>query len=93
MDIENNRSIKDDMITIIKESIKFSLVGITLLLVVGTSLLYILLKFTEIDMEIAAILTGFAVAILIVTIDVKKIHTSDKIAECNRRIIRKVLKM
>lgn len=93
METENDRSIKDDVIIIIKESMKFALVGITLLLVVGTSLLYILLKFTEIDMEVAAILTGFVVAILIVIIDTKKIHVNDKIVECNRRIIRKVLKL
>jgi len=93
MEIDNNRSIKDDTITIIKESIKFSLVGITLLSVIGTSLLYILLEFAKIDMEIAAILTGVVVAVLIVIIDMKKIHAHDKIVECNRRIIKKVLKI
>lgn len=93
MEIENDRSIKDDVIIIIKESMKFALVGVTLLLVVGTSLLYILLKFTEIDIEVAAMLAGFVVAILIVIVDTKKIHVHDKIVECNRRIIRKVLKL
>jgi biotin transporter BioY len=90
---ETNISIKDDMIVIIKESIKFALVGIILILVLGTPLLYILLKFTEIDMEVAVILTGLVVAILIVVVDDKKIRTTAKITECNRRIIRKVLKI
>jgi len=55
MKTDNNISIKDDMIIVIKESIKFALVGITLLF-----------------------------------IDMEKIHTYDKIVECNRRIIIKV---
>lgn len=93
MNIENNISIKDDMIIIIKESIKFALVGIILFFVVGTSLLYVFLKFTQIDAKIAAMLTGFFVAIFIVVVDIKKIHTHDKIVECNRRIIMKVLKI
>lgn len=92
MKINNNYSIKDDIIIILKASIKFALIGIILFLVVGTSLLYILIKFTEIDMEIAAIVTGFIVAILIVIVDEKKIHTTHKIAECNGRIIRKILR-
>ena len=89
--MDNNKSVKDDIAVIIKESIKFSLVATTLLLIVGTLLLYIFIKFTEIDVEMAAALTGVVVAILIVIVDIKKIHTTDKIAECNRRIIRKVL--
>lgn len=93
MEIENSISIKDDVILIMKESIKFALVAITLLLVVGTLLLYLLTKFTELDVGIAATLTGVVVAILIVTIDMKKIHAYDKIVECNTRIIRKVLKI
>lgn len=93
MEAENNNSIKDDIIIVIKESMKFALVGVTLLLVVGTSLLYIFLKFTRIDMEIAAMLTGIIVAIFIVVADEKKIHSNNKILECNRRIIKKVLKL
>lgn len=94
MDMENNNtSIKDDIIAIIKESIKFALVAITLLFVVGMPLLYILTKFTEIDIEIAAFLSGGVVAILTTVIDHKKIHVNDKILECNKRIVRKVLKL
>lgn len=92
MDIDN-RSIKDHMFIVIKESLKFALMGIIILSVVGTSLLYILLEFTKLDKGIAAMLTGFIVAILIVIIDEKKIHSNDKIVECNRKIIRKVLKI
>ncbi len=92
MKITNNYSITDDIIIILKASTKFALVGIILFLVVGTSLLYILMNFTNIDMEIAAIVTGFIVAILIVIVDEKKIHNYRKIVECNRRIIRKILK-
>jgi putative flippase GtrA len=93
MEIENNISIKDDIFTIIKELIKFALVAIILLLAIGTSLLYLFIKFTKLDVEIAATLAGIVVAIFIVFIDDKKIHTVDKITECNMRIIRKVLKL
>ena len=89
----DNKSIKDEIMTIVKESMKFALVAITLFLGVGTSLLYLFIKFTDIDVEIAAMLTGVIVAILIVIIDMKKTHTTDKMTECNRRIIRKVLKI
>jgi hypothetical protein len=93
MTTENNISIKDDIIVIIKESLKFALVGIVLWLVIGMSLFYLFIKFTEIDMDIGAMLTGIIIAIVIVIIENKKLHTTSKLAECNRRIIRKVLKI
>lgn len=93
MEIENNKSVKDDIITIVKESIKFALVGIALFLAIGTSLLYLFIKFTEIDMEIAAMFVGFVAAIVIIIVDDRKIHTVDKIAECNKRIVMKFLKL
>lgn len=91
MDTENNISIKEDIITILKESIKFALIVITLFFVVGAPLLYLFTKFTEIDVKIGATLTGAIVAILVAVIDMKKIHTNDKMIGCNRRIIRKIL--
>jgi hypothetical protein len=93
MKIENDVSVKDDIVAIIKECLKFSLVAIILLFVVGTPLLYLLTKLTQIDVEIAVILTGVVVAILIVIVDQKKLHVNDKVVECNRRLIRKVLKL
>jgi hypothetical protein len=93
MEMENGISIRDDIIAIIKVYMKFALIAIILLFVVGTPLLYLFIKFTKIDVEIAAMSTGVVVAILIVVIDEKKIHTNDKILEYNRRIIRKVLKL
>lgn len=83
-------SIKDDIIIVIKESMKFALVGVTLLLLIGTSLLYISLEVFGMDTEIASILIGFIVAILIVVVDDKKIHTVEKITECNRRIAKRI---
>jgi hypothetical protein len=91
MNTDNNISIKEDLITIAKESTKFALIAITLFFGVGAPLLYLFMKFTNIDMEIGATLTGAVVAILIVVVDMKKTHTRDKVVGCNRRIIRKVL--
>jgi ABC-type Fe3+-siderophore transport system permease subunit len=93
MHIENNNtSIKDEIIIIIKESLKFAIVAVIVFFVLGTPLLYLFIKFAELDIGMAGFLTGAIVAILIVVIDEKKIHTNDKMVECNRRIIRKVLK-
>jgi ABC-type spermidine/putrescine transport system permease subunit I len=91
--INNNKSIKEDIIMVFKESMKFALVGVILFLVIGTSIAYILLEIIGMDIEVTGILTGIVVAILIVTVDYKKMHTTDKITECNRRIIRKILKI
>lgn len=96
MDIENknnNTSIKDEIIIIIKESVKFAFVAIIVFFVVGTLLLYLFMKFTSLDMEMVAFLVGVVVAILIVFIDEKKIHTNDTMVKCNKRILRKVLKL
>ena len=82
----NNESIKDNIITILKESMKFALIGIVLFLIIGTLLFYIFLDILKIEMEIAAMLIGIITAVLIVIIDDKKIHTVNKVAECNRRI-------
>jgi ABC-type spermidine/putrescine transport system permease subunit I len=88
----NNKAIKEDIITVFKESMKFALVGVILFLVIGMPIAYILLEIVGMDVEVTGILTGIVVAILIVTIDYKKMHITDKITECNRRIIRKILK-
>jgi len=90
--IDNNISIKENIIIILKESMKFAIMGVISFLVIGTSIMYILLKITNIDDEIIALLVGTIVAIFIVVVDIKKMHTTDKMAECNRRIFRKILK-
>lgn len=89
----NNKSIKENIIIVLKESMKFALIGVILFLVVGTSIAYILLEIIGMDVEVTGILTGIVTAILIVTVDHKKIHAHDKIVECNRRICRKILKI
>jgi membrane-associated phospholipid phosphatase len=91
--INNKKSIKENLIIIFKESMKFALISLILFLVVGMSIAYILLEIIGMGVGMTGILTGIVVAILIVIIDYKKTHTTDKIAECNRRIIRKILKI
>ena len=94
MEITNdNKSIKEYITIILKESMKFALIAVILFLVVGTSIAYILLEIIGMDVEVTGILTGIVTAILIVTVDHKKIHAHDKIVECNRRIVRKILKI
>lgn len=93
MEIENNGPIKDDIIVIIEECIKFALLGITLFFVIGVSLLYLIIRFTKIDQGIAATIIGVFVAIFIVIIDMKKVHSYDKIADSCLRISRKILKL
>jgi hypothetical protein len=90
---DNNISIGKDIITILKESMKFALVGVILFLVVGTSIAYILLEIVGMGIEATGILACTVTAIFIVVVDDKKMHTTDKIAECNRRIFRKILKI
>lgn len=89
----NNKSIKEHIIIVLKESMKFALMGAIVFLVVGTSMAYILLEIVGMDVEVTGILTGIVVAIFIVAVDHKKIRAHDKIVECNRRIIRKILKI
>lgn len=89
----NNKSIKENIIIIFKESMKFALMAVILFLVVGMSIAYILLYIVGMDIEVTGILAGMITAILIVIIDYKKLHTTDKIVECNRRIVRKFLKI
>jgi putative flippase GtrA len=91
--IDNNISIKENIIIILKECMKFALVGVTLFLVIGTSIAYILLEIIGTDIEVAGILAGIVTAILIVVVDDKKMHTTYKVTECNRRIFRKILKI
>lgn len=86
-------SIKENIIIILKESMKFALVGVALFLVIGTSIAYILLEIVGTDIEVAGILAGIVTAVLIVVVDDKKMHTHYKIAECNRRIFKKILKI
>lgn len=91
--INNDISIKENIIIILKESMKFALVGIILFLVIGMSIAYMLLEIIGMDIGVTGILTGIITAVLIVAVDHKKMHTTDKIAECNRRIFRKILKI
>lgn len=89
----NNKSIKENIIIILKESMKFALMAVILFLVVGMSIAYILLYIVGMDIEVTGILVGMITAILIVIVDHKKLHITDKIVECNRRIVRKFLKI
>ena len=92
MELENGRSIKEDMITVLKESIKFAFIGIILFFIIGILMFYVVLKIFELDVDTAGILIGLVAAILVVIFDLKKLRTNDKIVECNRRIITKILK-
>lgn len=89
----NNKSIKENIVIILKESMKFAVIGVILFLVVGTSVAYILLEIIGMNVEATGILTGIITAILIVIVDDKKIHAHHKILECNRRIFMKILKI
>ena len=89
----NNKSIKENIIIIFTESMKFALIGVILFLVVGMSIAYILLEIIGMSIEMTGILTGIITAILIVVVDDKKIHAHAKILESNRRIFRKILKI
>ena len=89
----NNKSIKENIIIIFTESMKFALIGVILFLVVGMSMAYILLEIIGMSIEMTGILTGIITAILIVVVDDKKIHAHAKILESNRRIFRKILKI
>lgn len=91
--INNDMSIKENIIIMLKESMKFVLIGMIVFLVVGMSIAYILLYIVGMDVDVAGILAGIVTAILIITIDHKKIHAHDKILECHRRICRKILKI
>lgn len=91
--INNHMSIKENVIIVLKESMKFALVSVIVFLVIGMSMAYILLYIVGMDVEMTGILTGIIVAILIATIDLKKMHTTDKMTECNTRIARKILKI
>lgn len=93
MEITNNKSIRENIIIVLKESMKFALMAAILFLVVGTSVAYILLYIVGMDVEVTGILTGIVTAILIVTVDHKKIHAHDKIVEYNMRICKKILKV
>ncbi len=93
METTNNKSIKENIVILLKESMKFALMAVILFLVVGMSIAYILLEIVGMDVEVAGILTGIVTAIIIVAIDHKKTHIHDKIVECNRRIARKILKI
>lgn len=93
METTNNKSIKENIVILLKESMKFALISVVIFLVVGTSMAYILLYIIGMDVEMTGLLTGVVVAILIVVVDHKKTHIHDKIVECNRRIARKILKI
>lgn len=90
-DNNDNKSIKENIIIILKESMKFALMGAIVFLVIGMSMAYILLYIIGMDVEVVGILTGVVTAVLIVAIDHKKIRAHSKIVECNRRIARKIL--
>jgi hypothetical protein len=89
---DNDISITNDVITLLKESIKFSLIALVIFLIIGTSVAYILLEFVGASVDVAGILDGIVTAVFVVIIDFKKLHITDKMAECNRRIFKKVLK-
>lgn len=89
---DNDVSIGKNIIAMLKESVKFALVVTVIFLVIGTSVAYILLEFVKTGVEVAGIFDGVATAILVFIVDYKKMHTTDKMAESNRRIFKKIFK-
>lgn len=83
---------KDCLITIWKESLKFALLGIVSLFSIGLLSIWVLSELLKIDIEISAMIAGTITAIIIFIIDIKKIHSTNKIADANTKMTRIILK-
>lgn len=87
---EKEESIKDYLVIILKESMKFALFGIVSLFSIGLISIYILLDIVKVDVDISGIIAGIIIVIFIVVVDQKKIHSSEKIADANRKMLIKI---
>lgn len=87
---EKKETVKDWIIILFKESLKLGLLGIMLMLIVGLPLVYILIEFFRLDVDIIGMIGGFAVAILFFIIDIKILHSSDKIYDANFKIMKMI---
>lgn len=85
-------TIKDYLIIIMKETMKFVLFGISLFFLVGLSVSYVLIEILKIDMEISAIIAGAIAAITIVVFDDKKVHAVHKVNDAYFKILKRILK-
>lgn len=86
----DGESIKKHLAIVLKESMKFALVTVTLFLTVGMTIAYALLYIVGMNVGTAGTLTGIIIAILVLAVDCKWLHTHDKIVENNMRISKKI---
>lgn len=80
-------TIKDYLIISLKEMLKFALLGIIIFFSIGLLSIYILLEIFRVNVEIVGLISGTIVAITIFIIDIKKLHSTDKIHNANFKFI------
>ncbi len=92
-DIIKKETIKDYLIICFKEIIKFAIVGLISYLSIGSVSIYVLLEIFRVDVETTVRITAIIVAITIVIIDDKKLHSRDKIYNANFKIMKIIFHM
>lgn len=91
--MKNTDSIKDNLVTSLKETLKFALVALAIMWTLGALMIYLFIFVLNFNPDISALIAALITAILIFIVDEKKLHSYDKVHECNRKIIDKAFQL
>ena len=84
------KEIKNHLIVTIKESIKFALLSMAVILLIGIPSAYISIYILKIDGEIPVIITGVIIAIVTFVIDNKKFYCLKRVHDNRFEILEKI---
>lgn len=82
----------DNLVTIFKEILKFSIVATIMLWALIPLFMYILMYAFNYDKYASGLTAGIVVAVLIFITDSIVLHSSNKIDECNKEIVNKMFR-
>ena len=85
------KEIKDHIIFTIKESIKFALLAVAIIFLLGLPMVYVFIEILKINGDVSSLIVGVITAIIIVIIDHKKVHSLSKIDNNRAEIFKKIL--
>ncbi len=88
----NENSITYNIIISIKEILKFTLVAVISMWILGVLTLYFSMNIFKFDTEVSILITVIIVVISILIISEKILHTTEKIDECMMKIVDKLFR-
>lgn len=90
--MKTENSIAYNLVIAIKEILKFTLIAVISMWILGVLTLYLFMDVLKFDTSMSVLITVVVVVVTIITINEKILHTTEKIDECMMKIVDKLFR-